>query len=101
MPYTQSIENVFQDQIGKFGISRISFEKLTKEIKKKANILKNEDLNLFNFSNIESKTQEILDISETLKTEAETLYVLGTGGSTLCPQTIYGLLEKVQLILGF
>lgn len=94
MPYTQSIENVFQDQIGKFGISRISFEKLTKEIKKKANILKNEDLNLFNFSNIESKTQEILDISETLKTEAETLYVLGTGGSTLCPQTIYGLLEK-------
>jgi glucose-6-phosphate isomerase len=68
------------------------------EVDKKSLLLENkiheidqsEDF-LFDFSDISGKVKEIKDISTPLRDKFKTLYVLGTGGSTLCPQTLCGI----------
>lgn len=91
MAFKQILINVWQEKIGNNGISKTSLETAEKLIVKEIDQIKAEKRKLFDFSDIDSKTKEIEKIVSELQKDFEYIYVLGTGGATLCGQTICGL----------
>ncbi len=94
MRYKQILENCYSDNIGKHGVSRENIEAISKSINSDLSALAKEDLRLFNFDDIDSRVAEVKKITSELQEKFEKLYILGTGGSTLCGQAICGLNEK-------
>lgn len=94
MRYKQVLENCYSDNIGKDGISQTLVESKAESITENLLELQGEHLRLFDFSDIEERAKEIDNISKKIQSKFKKLYILGTGGSTLCGQAICGLNEK-------
>jgi len=91
MIYQQKLTNCFKEIIGSQGIDKAVFEKTRKEFAKFFIKLKEQNLNLFNFSDVNNKLKAVDLIIKTMPININKLYVLGTGGASLTGQTICGI----------
>jgi glucose-6-phosphate isomerase len=94
MTYKQILTNSFSDKIGNNGLEKAMLPAYTDKIIDLIDPLAKEKLRLFDFSDIEKKSSEIKAISKKISDNYQNLYILGTGGATLCGQTLCGLLEN-------
>lgn len=94
MRYKQVLENCYSQNIGEHGISKEKIESVAVSIGNSLEGLDNANLRLFDFSDIEERAENIEKIVRDLQKKFKKLYILGTGGSTLCGQAICGLNEK-------
>jgi len=94
MRYRQDLESCYAERIGNNGISEENTVKIAKDITENLDSFKLENLRLFNFEDISERAENIEKIAKDLQKKFKKLYILGTGGSTLCGQAICGLNEK-------
>jgi len=97
MPYSQRIENCFEDKIGKNGIAQGDFAANITEAIAVATSIKQQtaDANFAILNNLQEDEYlaEIISTVNSLKENFDELVVLGTGGSTLNPQAICALAQ--------
>lgn len=94
MRYKQVLENCYSENIGEHGVSRYDVETMSEDIAQYLLQVQADKMRLFDFSDIEQRADSITKITKDLQSRFEKLYILGTGGSTLCGQAICGLNEK-------
>jgi glucose-6-phosphate isomerase len=94
MAFKQILDNCFEDKIGPNGISLQSLKEAENRVISVIDSLNAEKLKLFDFSDLGQKSRSIQDLVTKLSKDFKHLYILGTGGATLCGQTICGLLEN-------
>jgi glucose-6-phosphate isomerase len=94
MVFKQNIDNCFEEKIGSNGISKAQLDEAIKIMLQEVDALKSEKLKLFDFSDIREKHKSVKNLVKELREKYKHLYILGTGGATLCGQTIFGLLEN-------
>jgi glucose-6-phosphate isomerase len=94
MSFKQNIDNCLEEKIGSNGISKAQLDEAINIVLKEIDNLKNEKLKLFDFSDIREKNKSVKTLVTGLRKKYKYLYILGTGGATLCGQTIFGLLEN-------
>ncbi len=94
MTFKQILDNCFDSNIGSNGISTEQLQAAVKIVLEQVDALKAEKLKLFDFSDIQEKNRAIKELVGRLSKDYKYLYILGTGGATLCGQTIFGLLEN-------
>ncbi|MDX1949231.1 MAG: hypothetical protein SFT90_01875 [Rickettsiales bacterium] len=90
----QEISNCFAEKIGEFGIKKTDFEQAKQHMISLLPKILQDKQPVFDFENLEERISEARDISKKISENAETIYVLGTGGATLCGQTILGLISN-------
>jgi glucose-6-phosphate isomerase len=94
MSFKQHIDKCLDSTIGANGISVSDIEKYEKIIASNIDKLAASKFKLFDFSDIEAKVLEIENLVKNLLVNNKHLYILGTGGATLCGQTICGLCDN-------
>jgi glucose-6-phosphate isomerase len=94
MGFNQNIDNCFSEKIGDNGLTREQYDNAIQKVLGGVTALKNEKLRLFDFSDIDVKNRSVKELLSRLPKNYKYLYILGTGGATLCGQTIFGLLEN-------
>lgn len=97
MFFKQNIDKCFESYIGSNGISHKILESFEAKVKSKIDELIKSNFKLFDFSDIENKVSYIETLVNNLLQKNNHLYVLGTGGATLCGQTICGLADSELL----
>lgn len=93
MSIKQDISHCLKTIVGENGVDQDRLQRIEKEVISKIDELKNEKLKLFDFSDLNDKTDSIKKLAKELSSKFKFLYILGTGGATLCGQTVCGLLE--------
>ena len=98
MSYIHIIDPCFEPKIGTNGISQSEFEStLSKTSQILGKIVEGKDsgeLPLFSISENSSHLKEIREISDKIRTKFSTLFLLGTGGSSLSGQCLAGISKK-------
>lgn len=98
MSYTQIIDDCF----GANMLEKPVYEKVLTEAEKiLSEVLqevKNDDLPIIGLCETNNGLDEIEEFAGDIKANFNNLIVLGTGGSTLCPQALTGLMEGDQVI---
>jgi glucose-6-phosphate isomerase len=109
MVYEQIIDNCFENKIGTNGLKRNEFEEnlikaesILKRIKQEK---ESGNSPIFNHIAQEGDIQEIIQVGEEIRGKFKELVVLGTGGSTLNPQSMvclaqphYGIYKNVYFL---
>ena len=97
MLYEQTIDNSFEDKVGCKGLNKTDFEG---NLHNAANILSKlkrakeyENSPIFNHIEQDEDISQIIQIGEEIKDRFDKLVVLGTGGSTLTPQSLVCLAQ--------
>ncbi len=93
MGIKQDINYCLDSKIGSNGIDESQLKDAEAKVIAEIHALKNENLKLFDFSDISEKTNSVKALAKSLSSKYKYLYILGTGGATLCGQTLCGLLE--------
>lgn len=100
MPYKQDIQSCFSDRIGKGGLSLDLFSSVLDEIKLAASNIKTYQngriLPLVNIVKREDDLEEIENLAKKIRKDFHNLVVLGTGGSSLNPQSIVALRRQLN-----
>lgn len=94
MGLKQDINYCLNTKIGENGIDSAQLKAAEELVISKINELKNENLKLFDFSDLNEKADSVKQFAKDISSKYKYLYILGTGGATLCGQTICGLLES-------
>lgn len=100
MAYKQDIQNCFSDKIGDGGLSRSLFSDVLEKLKVNSkSITTYQNGRILPLINIVKKTDdihEIENIANKVRKDFTTLVVLGTGGSTLNPQSMVALQQDLN-----
>ena len=98
MSYTQIIDDCFGEDM----LEKPAYEELLAQAEKILSELlqevENGDLPIIGLCKNSDDLNEIEEFASHIKANFNNLIVLGTGGSTLCPQALTGLMENEQLI---
>ncbi len=97
MSFKQILDNCLEANIGKGGVATSDIQTIEKLIVNEIEPLKAEKLKLFDFSDIDSKCESVDRLIEKLSKRYSKIYILGTGGSTICGQAICGLYENHEI----
>ncbi len=89
----QDISKCFDDKIGNFGLNKADFNNTKQEVISLIPRIIADKPPVFDFENLDKRISEIKNASLKISNKAETIYILGTGGATLCGQTILGLVN--------
>ncbi len=93
MSIHQNIDFCFEDKIGKTGISMAEFKLARNKLVSLVQNIKNEKPPVFDLSERNERVEQASKIAKRISRKADTIYILGTGGATLCGQTVNGLVE--------
>jgi glucose-6-phosphate isomerase len=97
MKYTQIIDSCFEDIVGGNGLTREEFAPVLKKAQRILDEVKQQKAEntypLLNLLENDDDLAEIIRIAESIADEFDELVVLGTGGSTLNPQTLVALAQ--------
>lgn len=94
MVLSQEIKGSFASLIGKMGVEEKHFDQVIDRLGVLTAKLKNDKVKLFDFSNRKERIENARKTAEQIRKNADYLFVLGTGGATLCGQTVLGLREN-------
>ncbi len=93
MSLQYNIDNCFEETIGTNGLNKAQFKEIHSELSNILENIKNESIPVFDFSNKRTAMEQAQKVAEKIRKKADYLFVLGTGGATLCGQTLLGLRE--------